>query len=132
MNDMWDSTGCFQIQFEFSGMRLRSLNDKIKLTLFYIRIYKSCNHRDLMEEYNSLTVLMLTLSSWRNRYHDKLWAPWKPPFIKYLGIAKNVVYPPFHQKEKERWPDVWGVHDKFHRLDMKNQVESGNLIIIVL
>ena len=92
MNDMWDSTGCFQIQFEFSGMRLRSLNDKIKLTLFYIRIYKSCNHRDLMEEYNSLTVLMLMLSSWRNRYHDKLWAPWKPLFIKYLGIAWNVVY----------------------------------------
>ena len=56
----------------------------------------------LAEEYNGLTVLMLMLSSWCNRYHDKLPAPWPPPFIKYLGIARNVVYPdPPSERERE-------------------------------
>ena len=56
-----------------------------------------------LEEYNGgLTVLMWMLSSWCNRYQDKLWAPWKPPFIKYLGIAWNVVYPhPPSEREGE-------------------------------
>ena len=63
-----------------------------------------------LEEYNGgLTVLMWMLSSWCNRYQDKLWAPWKPPFIKYLGIAWNaVVSSPLlssiRKRERERWP----------------------------
>ena len=46
----------FKFNFEFSGMRLRSLNDKIKRrTLFYKKVVQSTYyHRDLIEEYNGL------------------------------------------------------------------------------
>ena len=46
----------FKLNFEFSGMRLRSLNDKIKRrTLFYKKVVQSTYyHRDLIEEYNGL------------------------------------------------------------------------------